>query len=285
MITSLRKMCLVSSVIWVFMGHSALGAETTATQFPDRFKIWGGYQYLFGLDAKLRFDGSKTNFGTTIDWKDDLDGETTDSMIRGGLQWRIAANHAIMFSYYRMDFKGNGGLDQNFQIDDTIFQVGAKTKSELDLALYRFLYSYSFYRSEKAELSLSPGFYFADLDAKIKGTLTIEPGELPSSSRTRTIKETQFAPLPTVGFSVDYKIFPRLTGTFRADYFYVQIDDIEGSMAEVWVGLEYRVFDHFGIGTAFNRLWVDVEWESGKHDGWEFDGTWNGVMAYGALYF
>ena len=135
MITSLRKMCLVSSVIWVFMGHSALGVETTA------------------------FDGSKTNFGTTIDWKDDLDGETTDSMIRGGLQWRIAANHAIMFSYYRMDFKGNGGLDQNFQIDDTIFQVGAKTKSELDLALYRFLYSYSFYRSEKAELSLSPGFY------------------------------------------------------------------------------------------------------------------------------
>ena len=89
--------------------------------------------------------------------------------------------------------------------------MGARTNSELDLALFRFFYTYSFYRSEKVELSLSPGIYLADFDAKIKGTLTIEPGDSPASSRSRTIKESEWAPLPTVGFAVDYKIFPRLT--------------------------------------------------------------------------
>ena len=285
MTNSQGKLFILSSVMWVFLGQVAFGEETSGTQFPDRLKIWGGYQYLFGMDATLRYDGSRTNFGTSIDWEDDLDGETTDSMIRAGLEWRLARNHALQFSWYAMNFDGDGSIDQDFQIDDTIFQVGARVKSDLDLDLYRFLYSYSFYRSDKVELRLSPGMYFAELDAKFKGSLTIKPGVSPGVSRTRTIKESQFAPLPTVGFSADYKIFPRLTGTFRADYFYVSINDIEGSMAEVYIGLEYRVFDHVAIGTAYNRLWMDLDWNSGKSNGWKVDATWNGVMGYGALYF
>jgi hypothetical protein len=285
MTIDLRKIFILSSVIWVFMGHAAFGEETTATQFPDRLKIWGGYQYLFGLDANIRLDGSKTNFGTSVDWEDDLDGDTTDSMVRAGIRWRFTPKHAIGFSYYDMDFDGDGRLDQNFQIDDTIFQVGGRTESDLDLALFRFFYTYSFYRSEKAELSLSPGIYLADFDAKIKGTLTIAPGDLPTASRSRTVKESELAPLPTVGFAVDYKIFPRLTATLKADYFYIEINDIEGSLAELFIGLEYRVLKHLGVGTSFNRMWFDIDWKSGKSNGWEVDGTWNGVMAYAALYF
>ena len=44
---------LLGSVIWVILGHSAFGAESTTTKFPDRLRIWGGYQYLFGLVAKV----------------------------------------------------------------------------------------------------------------------------------------------------------------------------------------------------------------------------------------
>jgi hypothetical protein len=275
----------LTAVVWVMLGQMAFGGETTTTEFPDRLKIWGGYQYLFGLDADIRLDGSRTGFGTSIDWEDDLDGDTTDNMVRAGIRWRFNPKHAIGFSYYDMDFDGTGKLDQNYQIDDTIFQVGARTDSELDLALFRFFYTYSFYRSDKVELSLSPGIYLADFDAKIKGTLTIEPGDSPASSRSRTVKESELAPLPTLGFAVDYKILPRLTATLKADYFYVEINDIEGSLAELFIGLEYRVLKHLGVGTSFNRMWFDIDWKSGKSNGWEVDGTWNGVMGYAALYF
>ena len=129
-------MVVLAAVVWVLLGQAAFGAEPTTTELPDRLKIWGGYQYLFGLDAKIRIDGSRTNFGTSVDWEDDLDGDTTDSMVRAGIRWRFTPKHAIGFSYYEMAFDGDGRLDQNFQIDDTIFQVGTRTDSELDLALF-----------------------------------------------------------------------------------------------------------------------------------------------------
>lgn len=106
---------------WTLMSQPAYGGETTPSPFPDRFKIWGGYQYLFGLDAKVRLDGSKTGVGTTVDLDEDLDVDTTDHMIRAGIQWRFNPRHALGFSYYDMEFEGDGKLDQNFQIDDTIF--------------------------------------------------------------------------------------------------------------------------------------------------------------------
>jgi hypothetical protein len=56
---------------WILMGQPAFGGETTTTSFPDRFRIWGGYQYLFGLDGKVRLDGSKTGVGTTVDLDED----------------------------------------------------------------------------------------------------------------------------------------------------------------------------------------------------------------------
>ena len=36
-----------------------------------------------------------------------------------------------------------------------------------------------------------------------------------------------------------------------------------------WAGLEYRVFKHFAMGIAYNRLILDLEYDSGKSDGGE----------------
>jgi hypothetical protein len=260
-------------------------ASSSTEDFPDRLKLWGGYQYLFGLNAKIRLDGSSTGHGTTFDFDDDLNGDTTDEAFRAGLRWRIAPNHAVGFSFYRINVKGTGGFDQSFQINDTIFQAGGRTKSHLELDLYRFYYSYSFYHSEKVELSLSPGFYIGDLEAEFKGDLTIRPGDASTASRSGKVKESLFAPLPTLGASLEYKILPRLTAVFRTDYFYIKVSDIEGSMAELLIGLEYRLFTHFAIGASYNRLWVDVDYKSGKSNGWGLDAKWNGALAYGALYF
>jgi hypothetical protein len=99
------------------------------------------------------------------------------------------------------------------------------------------------------------------------------------------VKENLFAPLPTIGLGVEYKIFPRLLANLRIDFFYVDIGDVEGTLAELFVGLEYRVFKHFGVGVAYDRMMLDIEYKSGKPKGWELDVSWNGGFFYGALYF
>ena len=56
-------------------------------------------------------------------------------------------------------------------------------------------------------------------------------------------------------------------------------------MAELFVRLEFRIFEYFAVGAAYDRLMLDIEYKSGKAKGWEIDAAWNGAYFYGALYF
>jgi hypothetical protein len=56
-------------------------------------------------------------------------------------------------------------------------------------------------------------------------------------------------------------------------------------MAELYVGLEYRIFKHFAVGAAYDRMILDIDYKAGKPKGWEIDASWNGGFFYGALYF
>jgi hypothetical protein len=191
-----------------------------------------------------------------------------------------------------LDFPGmtfiSGGrtiLDVNLQMDDLIFSAKGQISSKIDLTLYRIFYNWSFYRSDRVELTLSSGMYFGDFEAKFVDSATINPGDFTPVSGGATVKESLFAPLPTIGLGIEYKIVPRLTAHLRADFFYVNINQIEGSLAELFIGLEYRLFKHFAVGTAFNRLWLDLDWKPGTRNGWEINSSWNGGLFYGALYF
>ncbi|HJR77301.1 MAG TPA: hypothetical protein VJ805_10015 [Nitrospiraceae bacterium] len=51
------------------------------------------------------------------------------------------------------------------------------------------------------------------------------------------------------------------------------------------LGLEYRLFKHFGVGGAVNGLDVDVESPVGKSATFTVDNSWNTAFVYGSLYF
>lgn len=150
------------------------------------------------------------------------------------------------------------------------------------------MYNYSFHHDEKVELGLSAGLYFADIKASFNADLTCTSttgscaGITPVSGGASS---TLIAPFPTIGFLLNYKITPRLKATGRFDWFYVETATFKGSMSEMLLGLEYRLFKHFGLGAAFNRLNVELDYDSKKGDGWSLENDWNTLYFYGALYF
>jgi opacity protein-like surface antigen len=266
-------------------GQQAFGETALNEDLPDRVRVYGGYQFLFGLDAKIRLDGDNTGSGSTTDLVDDLGVDDDDSMIRAGASFRFNENHAIGFSWYDINLSGSETIDESLQIDDNIFTGGGQVNSKVDLTLYLLHYNWSFYHSDDLEMTLSPGVYLGDFQAKFKGNAVIDTADPVPVIQERTVKEDFFAPLPTVGLGVQYHLLPRLTANIRADFFYVDINDVQGGMVDILAGLEYRVFKHFAVGIAYNWLMLDLENESGKSDGWEFDGSWNSSLFYGALYF
>ena len=263
----------------------AFGETALEEDLPDRLRVYGGYQFLFGLDAKIRLDGDNTGFGSTTNLVDDLGVEDDDSMIRAGARFRFNENHAIGFSWYDINLHGSETIDEALQIDDKIFTAGAPVDSKIDLTLYRLHYNWSFYHSDQIEMTLSPGVYFGDFNARFKGDAVIDSDDNVPIAQQRTVREDFFAPLPAVGLAFHYDIIPRLTAGIRTDFFYVDIDDVKGGMVDILAGLEYRVFKHFAMGVAYNRLILDLEYDSGKSDGGELDASWNSGLFYGALYF
>jgi hypothetical protein len=256
--------------------------ETIQEKFPDRLKVYGGYQHLFDFEGKYRFDGTDVN---QVNFTKDLGGDRSDNMIVAGAIYRLNQNHAIGFSWYEVNLDGERILDEEVEINDKIFQVGGNVDSDIELSLYRLFYNWSFYRNGKTELKLSPGIYVADFEGVFIGSAVIDEDDINPIGQSDNVDEDLSAPLPTIGLEMEYQIYPRLKANFRTDFFYVDVGEVDGYMAEFNIKLEYRVFKHFAVGAGAGHLLFDLEYKDGNPKGFATDFSWNRGLIYGALYF
>ena len=259
----------------------------TGEFFPERFMIRGGWNYVFNADTTFSLNGA-SGIGTTIDFARNLGGQREDNLWRIDSLYRFNPRHSIGFSYYDVTRKGTRTLDRDITVRDTTFTAGGNISSELNMKLYRFIYNYSFHHDEKVELAGSFGLYFANIGASLSSNLTCTGGLTCGAGATLTpgsTSNTLTVPLPSIGFLVNYNFTPRLMGTARFDWFYIETAQFKGAMTEMYFGLEYRLFKHFALGSAYNRLDIDADVDPKKGAGFSFKNDWNTVFLYGALYF
>lgn len=256
----------------------ALAEESEQEPLPGKLMIRGGWGYVFGTNADVTFRGSTTGIGANIDFSQTLGGDTSTDALRIDALYRFNEHHGLGFSWYRVGLAGSTTLDQQIQIEDLTINAGATTNTSLGLNLYRLLYNYSFYRSEKVELAVSPGLYMANINFLLSAQGTIN-GVLGAAT---TIKEQLTLPLPSIGGLVNYNITPRLQSQIRGDFFYVQVGDFVGSMFEFYAGLEYRAFKHFAVGAAYDRLTANLQDQS--RGGFDVNVGYNLLYLYGTIY-
>ena len=270
---------LVLGVSWAARAED----EPATEEFRDRLMIRGGWAYVFGVNADVTLRGDRTGIGTSVDFAKTLGGDDSTNAFRIDTLYRFNERHAVGFSWYRVGLGGeNTLLDQQIQIGDNTINANASVHSDLNLNLYRLLYNYSFYRSDKVELALSPGLYMAGT----KFNLTAQGNILFPNNQTGTstdVNEQLTVPLPSFGFVMNYNVTKRFQVQTRVDFFYVKAGEYEGSMFEFYAGLEYRLFRHFALGAAYDRLSADLQ--NTTRGGFEFDLAYNLAYVYGTLYF
>jgi hypothetical protein len=252
---------------------------------PDRFMIRGGYAYVFNADTTFAVNGS-SGVGALVDFSKVFNGERDDSAWRIDSLFRFNPKHSIGFGYYDVRRSGNRQLTADVTVDEITYAAGAQVTSELNIAMYRFFYNYSFHHDEKVELAGSVGLYFADIGLGLAGDFTCTGGSgcsgLPQTARAAT--SNLIAPLPSIGFLVNYKFTPRLQGQARFDWFYIETDQFKGKMNEIYLGLEYRLFKHFAVGAAYDRLDVSVDYAPNSGAGFFVHNDWNMLYMFGTLY-
>ncbi len=160
----------------------------------------------------------------------------------------------IGLSWYRVGLSGDKSINQDILIRDQTVKAGAATQTSLSFNIYRLLYNYSFYRNEKVELAVSPGLYMmkTNFNFAAQGNITTSGGA--GVVNSTVVNEQLTLPLPSIGLVANYNITPKLQFQSRYDFFYLSVGDYTGSMFEFYAGLEYRFFQHFAMGAAFDRL-------------------------------
>ena len=254
------------------------------TKLPDRLMIRGGYGHVFGANTTLRANGP-AGIGSTIDFEDTLGGETNGNLGRADVLFRFNSNHAVGGTWYKLSRDGKRTIQRDFNWEGLTYRAGASVTSNLDIELYRLWYMWSFYRSKKMEVAISPGVYVANIEASLTGTLTVADtaGAMATATAGTGIEDLTL-PLPSLGLIMNYNITPRLTANVRGDGFYLSVGEYKGFMSEAYLGMDYRVLKNFSVGAAYDFFAVNVE-RSGNTKGWEVENFWHLVYLYGSLYF
>ena len=261
------------------------GAAEPEKTFPpwDRAGLGlGGHFATFDSSLSLAVKGAA---GVGIDAEDLLGLESSLFVFYADGFYRLGQSkrHQVGLSYSAYHRSGNGTLTQEIQIGDTVLLPGTQLDTVFNFDIIRTSYSYAIFQDERIRIGLGWGVYIPP----IKYSITLEsPGENQSFSAADIT-----VPLPAISLQSELRILPKLSLIGGVDAMYLKISSFEGSLLSANLALEYRPWQHFGLGLAYNAMSVNVEStsSSNKYPGADFVGAINvdygGVVLYAKLAF
>jgi opacity protein-like surface antigen len=264
------KGALGALVLALFSGAAA-AQQVAHPALTDRWSFQIG-AYAPEVETTASLNGSGGRVGNTISFEDDLnltDRKVMPSIlasVRLGQRWKIEAE------YLSLKRSGTRTISRTINWGDNTYPIGATVNSSFDSDIYRLSGGYSFIKDSQRELGVAIGVHATDFTASL------------SSATGGARSGDALAPLPTVGLYGAYAFSPQWLVSGRVDYFSLKYEDYDGSLANLSVGVDYRVTRHFAIGVAWRHVDYDVDVTKPHYTGgvrYKFTGP----ALYGALSF
>jgi hypothetical protein len=234
----------------------------------DRFTFKVGAFYLEDSDTEIGVRREGAPIGTSVNFQRDLnvDNDVTTTFIGG--YYRFNPRHRVDYEWYEFDRDGSRTITRDFTFRDQVYTLGASVKSSIETSVSKLAYTWSFHHTDDVELGFSVGLYGLKYDISVR-----------NQTATFITEESATAPLPLLGFRLDYTINPRWHLLFDTEVFYIEIDDdINGSLNNNSFALEYRPFKHFTFGLGIDHLSIDLQFD-------DDDLRWNASDFYRGNHF
>jgi len=230
----------------------------------DKFKFTIG-TFITNYDTEFRLTSSTLGRGTNISFEDDLGLEESNEVVRLDGHYRFSPRHRLEFSYFDLSRDGKIVTTRPIIIDDTLFREGSALSTKFDYRVLKLAYAYSFWQTEKFDLSASGGLYTFDVDLQVNST----DGKQEDDAGT--------APFPMFGLHLDYRFTKAVYFSTSFEYFVIDKDDFEGELTDARIGIEYRPFENIGFGLGYNVATIFAE-DTGSDD--EFHFEYDGILVY-----
>ena len=159
--------------------------------------------------------------------------------------------------------------------------IGARVESYFKANIYAARIGYSFVHTDRIEFGAGAGLHLAKLDVGIKGQVGVGGVAPPPAIQDSA---DVLAPLPTFGLFGAYALTRTLSLQAQLSFFALEYEEYDGSIVDTFLALEYRPWEHFGIGAGYNFFDFDLEvTEDRRIDTYDVD--FDGPVVYAKIAF
>lgn len=243
-------------------------ASVAAPDADDpRFSLSVG-AFITDRDSDASVNATNGDLGTEIDLEDDLGLKKSDTVFRLDGFYRFADKHRIDFSAFDLSRDASKQTEREFSWKDTIYVLNTEVQSDFDLSIYKIAYTWSFLKKERSFLAATAGLYVADIGTSLDAPLI----------GSREVGDAT-APLPVVGLRGQYHFAERWALRANGEFFFLESGDFDGSLTDLFIGVEFDMSKKVDIGIGVNSVRLDVGVDRDSLDG-NFEWQYSGALAY-----
>ena len=269
-------------LVFVMFGSVAFAQEQAGSAAKDT--PWEKYSFKFGglvtaLNSQVQVGLKDLGAGVTVDVEDALGLDSKLTVFRGDFGWRFGKTNRHQWNFSFSDFRRNASkfLGQRLEVGDATLKAGTQVETDFNFQIIQAKYTYSLFQDDRFNFGVGLGAYIMPVTFKI------------SAAGRSQIDESFVAPLPVIGFRFDFAVTPKFFIRQNLDILYLEVGSFSGSIVDLGVGAEYKIWKHFGIGVDLNYFNIGIEAEAEDYPeiDWvgRFDFGYDAILLYGKLYF
>jgi len=232
--------------------------------------------YLAAIDS--RFDVERSSgVGTSVDAEDLLGLDNSVLSLRLEASVALAPRHRLHLDIFDVSRSSSVTLGRDLTFDGSTFPVGTDVDSRMGLQVFDLTYGYSLFQDDRIDLAVTFG---------IHGLRTAIRLDAPNLG---VQEERFFLPIPLPGFRFDVALTPKLWLRQRAEFLWVGVNNYQGLMTDVSLGVEYALFDHVALGLGYNTVRMKLRMENDSFPAVDFTGEFDfqfaGLQFYLNVFF
>lgn len=205
----------------------------------------------------LRLGPFWANLDTTVkasgyDFKFDENLDAGDINFAAFGQWRITERFRLEIAYSGLDKEDGETLANDIDLGSITIPAGSGLYHNFETEVLRLALGFAVFRGESYEAGIDLGVNYTTLKQSFGATV---PGLGSEEFEAYDVS----APLPVIGLFFNYAFTDKWYLTTRAGMFsFVEVGDFDGTVYDIFGAVEYRPWQHFGLGLAYTYTSADL---------------------------
>jgi hypothetical protein len=189
-----------------------------------------------------------------------LDEEITNLFLNAG--YRFNRRHSIELEYTDLGRDAIRIIDEEIDWGDYVFRASGTVESKLDTKIFRLRWKYDFSDSGRLNAGFSAGLSTFNLGLELRGEARLEDDEGGEWVEGAVEGVDLIAPVPVIGFYLDYALSPRWILSFNAEFIDLDVGGKAGRVVLSRFNFQHSFTELFSLGLGIGG--IDIEYSAEK---------------------